>query len=190
MADNNVGKIILSGLFGAAAAAAISGVFNLRIERQKFEANSQLEQQKYYFSLITKALDADDEDERSRRLKFLLSLGVIRDEDLSKRLADKASDPQALPQLPQTPQQTYLPPTDATEWQVVIGDYKDQTEQQSKVEAAAKAGFSNAEPFGNPLFRHLRFRFGSREAAKEAADKLKAEKVSHEPDVLRYRPKP
>jgi hypothetical protein len=186
MADNNsVGKIILSGLFGAVAAAAISGVFNLRIEQQKFEANSQLERQKYYFTLITRALEDDNPDDRAARLKFLLSLGIIEDQQLSNRLTEQANDPKTLPQFPPD-----HPLPDATEWQVVIGDYKDEKEQQTRKDAAAKAGVPEGEPFGNPAYKHLRFRFPTREAAKAAADKLKKANVSHEPDVLRYRPRP
>jgi hypothetical protein len=184
--EKSTGKIILSGLFGAAAAAVISGAFNLRIERQQFEANSQLEQQKYYSSLIAKALDDDDEFKRARRLKFLLDLEIIHDKALAKKLADKASDePTLLPRF-----SAELPPTEPTEWQVVIGDYKDENEQKSTKEAAAKAGYANGEPLGNPSYRHLRFRFASREEASQAAEKLKDAKVSHSPDVLRYKSKP
>jgi hypothetical protein len=83
-----------------------------------------------------------------------------------------------------------VPPSEPTEWQVIIGDYKDEQELEGKKLAAQNAGYTNGEPFGTPPHLHLRFRFASREGAKEAADRLKAAKVSHEPDVLRYRPKP
>jgi len=189
--EKSTAKIILSGLFGAAAAAVVSGAFSLRIERQKFEASSQLEQQKYYSSLIANALDDDDEFKRARRLKFLLDLDLIHDKALAKKLEDKASEPTSLPNFSSASAVGgTLPPTEPTEWQVVIGDYKNENEQNSYKEAAAKAGYANGEPFGKPSYRHLRFRFASREEASQAAEKLQRANVSRSPDVLRYKPKP
>ena len=187
--DKSAGKIVLGGLFGAAAAAFITGILNFQLEQKKFEFSSRIERQKYDNSLIAQALDSDDENVRASRLKFLLSLGMIHDEVLSKKLAEKAKDPETLPQIPQTGSPAIITPADSTEWQVIIGDYSSEQEQQRKQADATKAGYSNGEPFGDPPYRHLRFRFNSREAAKNAADTFKSAKISHEPDVLRYQPK-
>jgi len=72
-------------------------------------------------------------------------------------------------------------------WQVVIGDYADLNEARQKQDAAQKVGYSNSEIFGQPPHLHMRFRFSTESEAKVAADKLKAARVSHEPDVRHVR---
>jgi hypothetical protein len=72
-------------------------------------------------------------------------------------------------------------------WQVVIGDYADWDEALRKQDAAEKVGYSNSEIFGQPPHLHMRFGFSTESDAKIAADKLKAARVSHEPDVV-HRP--
>lgn len=75
------------------------------------------------------------------------------------------------------------------EWQVVIGDYADQGEAGPKQDAARKLGYSNSEIYGQPPHLHMRFRFPTKGDATAAAQKIKAARISHEPDVLPYRPK-
>lgn len=82
------------------------------------------------------------------------------------------------------------PSAEPMAWQVTIGNYDDDNELRRNQADAAKVGYSNSEPFGPPRHRQLRFPFASREAAKEAADKLKAANVSDSPVVQRYRPEP
>jgi hypothetical protein len=73
------------------------------------------------------------------------------------------------------------------EWQVVIGDYADMNEARQKQDAAQKVGYSNSEIYGQPPHLHMRFHFSTKSDAKVAADKLKAARVSHEPEVVPYR---
>ncbi len=60
----------ITGLFGTfiggALAAFLTGLFEVRLERQKFEA-----------TLITKALESKDEQERANYLMFLVSSGLV-----------------------------------------------------------------------------------------------------------------
>ena len=87
-----------------------------------------------------------------------------------------------------SPSAQNIPPA-VSGWQVVIGDYKNQMEALQKQESAAKLGYSNSEIYGEPPHLHMRFRFSSKQDATTAAEKLKAARVSHEPDVVPYRPK-
>jgi hypothetical protein len=73
------------------------------------------------------------------------------------------------------------------EWQVVIGDYADMNEARQKQDAAQKVGYSNSEIYGQPPHLHMRFHFSTKSDAQVAADKLKAARVSHEPEVVPYR---
>jgi hypothetical protein len=84
-------------------------------------------------------------------------------------------------------EQSVLPA--AKEWHVVIGDYADLNEARRKQDAAQQVGYSNSEIYGEPPHLHMRFRFSSKEDATFAAEKLKAARISHEPDVVPYRPK-
>jgi hypothetical protein len=77
----------------------------------------------------------------------------------------------------------------AGNWQVVIGDYADYNEAQRKQEAASRIGYSNSEIYGEAPHLHMRFVFPTKEEATAAAGKIKAARISHEPDVLRYRPR-
>lgn len=180
MGETSYGKILLGGLFGAAIAALVTGTFNIQLEKQKF-----------YFGLITKALDADDEDQRAQRLKFILALGVIKDDELSKKLETRANFPDTLPKLPQAPlaPQEQIPVVATDGWQVLIGDYKDAKEAEGKMADATKAGYPGGEIFGQPPHLHARFRFTTREEARNAANVLREARVSHSPDVLPYKSK-
>jgi hypothetical protein len=80
------------------------------------------------------------------------------------------------------------PTTAQAGWQVVIGDYADLKEAGKKQNAAGKLGYSNSEIFGKTPHLHMRFPFSTKEDATIAAEKLKAAGISHEPDVVRYRP--
>ena len=69
------------GLMGTGFGAAITGYWNTKLERQKFE-----------FSLIQKALEAPDKAEAAKGLTFLVEAGLIEQFN-----AELASNPIQLP---------------------------------------------------------------------------------------------
>jgi hypothetical protein len=85
----------------------------------------------------------------------------------------------------QQPIQQMFAPT--KNWQVVIGDYADLNEAQRKQDAASKIGYDNSEIYGDAPHLHMRFIFPTKEDATAAAEKIKAARIGHEPDVLPYR---
>lgn len=73
------------GLLGAGVGAALSGYWNTKLERSKFE-----------FTLIQKALELKDRREAAKNLKFLVDAGVIQSLD-SGKISSLADDPTSLP---------------------------------------------------------------------------------------------
>lgn len=77
----NVAAItVLSALVGGIAsigAAFLSGHFSVQETNVQAEANSDLEEQKFSYELITTALSEPDAQARAIRLKFLLDIGLL-----------------------------------------------------------------------------------------------------------------
>jgi murein L,D-transpeptidase YcbB/YkuD len=74
------------GLLGTAMGAAISGYWNTRLEQQKFE-----------FTLIQRALDADNQNDKAQNLSFLVEIGLIQ--RLNRASIERlAKSPEKIPQ--------------------------------------------------------------------------------------------
>lgn len=78
-------SLAIIGLMGTGFGAAISGYWNTKLERQKFE-----------FSLIQKALEAPDKAEAAKGLTFLVEAGLIEQFNAEK-ISALASNPNQLP---------------------------------------------------------------------------------------------
>jgi hypothetical protein len=83
--NSSVIVAIVSALFGTALGAAITGYYTLTLEQKKYE-----------YSLIQKALDTADQGAAAKRLQFLLDADIIKNLN-SKKIRDLASDPSNLP---------------------------------------------------------------------------------------------
>src|SRR5438552_14658709 len=75
----------LFGLLGSGIGAALQGYSNTQLERQKFEA-----------TLIQKALESTQQEERARNLLFLVDAGLIKSLD-SRKIEELARNPARLP---------------------------------------------------------------------------------------------
>ena len=91
MFDKPLSSAILGIVGGSAAAAVVAFFTSSRVERQKFD-----------YTIIQQALQADTQKEREARLTFLLEVGFIQDATLKERLSDKLKKKSDLPQLPAT----------------------------------------------------------------------------------------
>lgn len=98
MAGERTGSSIVSLIFGLVGGSASAALIT-------FLSNSSIEEQKFSYSLIQQALEAESAEERRARLAFILDLDLISDPKLNEKLKEKVdkaqSDPKILPQLPQ-----------------------------------------------------------------------------------------
>jgi lysozyme family protein len=96
------------GLLGTGVGAVLQGVYNLQLERQKFES-----------SLIAKALEPDDQDKRAKQLDFYIKIGLIKDERLIAGLKPFLDNPTEIPQV-STPSGSFVRPKydDATKSEI------------------------------------------------------------------------
>ena len=86
-----MGSVIIGALSGAAIAAVITGYWTQKVEREKFT-----------YSAVLRALEPEDLNQRIRRLRFIIDIGLVEDAKLRKSLERKLkSAPENPSELPQ-----------------------------------------------------------------------------------------
>lgn len=80
--------VAVFGLVGTGVGATLQGFFSIRLEREKFES-----------SLISKAIEAEDEAERAKRLEFYTKIGLISNDEMAKRLQPFIKNPSTIPKV-------------------------------------------------------------------------------------------
>ena len=88
------------GLFAAGIANYVQGIETLAANKQKSEADAELERQKNEGSLILKAIDTQDPTKAATLLVFLAKNGIIRDPN--GKIAALEQNPEDAPTLPTT----------------------------------------------------------------------------------------
>lgn len=98
----------------------LTGRANLKLEHEKFQANSQLERQKFESSLILQVIATGNDEAAQRNLHFLIDAGLLSDP--SGKIKDAAN--QLAPVLPAPSGRSTAPPP-ISRWSVRTGSDPD-----------------------------------------------------------------
>ena len=97
----------------------LTGRGNLKLEREKFAANSKLERQKFEASLVLQAIATGERETAQKNLQFLVGAGFLPDP--SGRIRDLETRPADVPVLPARRVAQSMPHAPVFRWSVRTG---------------------------------------------------------------------